>query len=98
MSAPGAWTRHLREWAPSLRGRLTFEQPLAPFTWFRVGGPAAVFFAPADERDLAEFLARLPADVPVQVIGLGSNLIVRDGGVAGVVIRLAGQGVWRNRG
>jgi len=92
VSAPRDWTRDLRQWAPFLRGRLTFEQPLAPFTWFRVGGPAAVFFAPADEQDLAAFLARLPAEVPVQVIGLGSNLIVRDGGVAGVVIRLGGKG------
>ncbi|GAB4072096.1 UDP-N-acetylmuramate dehydrogenase [Ancylobacter sonchi] len=74
---------------PELRGRLLANQPLAPLTWFRVGGPAQMLFTPADEDDLAYFLARLPAEIPVTVIGLGSNLIVRDGGVAGVVIRLA---------
>ena len=74
---------------PELRGRLLANQPLAPLTWFRVGGPAQVLFTPADEDDLAYFFARLPAEIPVTVIGLGSNLIVRDGGVAGVVIRLA---------
>ena len=77
---------------PDLRGSLTANQPLAPFTWFRVGGPAQVMFLPADEADLAYFLARLAGDVPVTVIGLGSNLIIRDGGVAGVVIRLGGRG------
>jgi UDP-N-acetylmuramate dehydrogenase len=74
-----------------LRGRLTAEAPLAPFTWFRVGGPAEVLFSPADEDDLAYFLKNLPRDFPVTVIGLGSNLIVRDGGVRGVVIRLGGK-------
>jgi UDP-N-acetylmuramate dehydrogenase len=73
---------------PSLRGRLLANQPLADLTWFRVGGPAQVLFMPDSEADLAYFLAHLPPDVPVTVIGLGSNLIVRDGGVAGVVIRL----------
>ncbi|HSI41453.1 MAG TPA: UDP-N-acetylmuramate dehydrogenase [Xanthobacteraceae bacterium] len=73
---------------PELRGRLLANQPLAELTWFRVGGPAQVLFTPADETDLAYFLSRLPADIPVTVIGLGSNLIVRDGGVPGVVIRL----------
>ncbi len=73
---------------PNLRGRLLPNEPLAPLTWFRVGGPAQVLFMPEDEADLAYFLAVLPADIPVTVIGLGSNLIVRDGGVAGVVIRL----------
>ena len=77
---------------PDLRGRLSGNQPLAPYTWFRVGGPAQVLFSPADEGDLAYFLARLPRDIPVTVIGLGSNLIVRDGGVPGVVIRLGGRG------
>ena len=76
---------------PELRGRLAANQPLAPFTWFRVGGPAQVLFSPADEADLAYFLKNLPADVPVTTIGLGSNLIVRDGGVEGVVIRLGGK-------
>jgi UDP-N-acetylmuramate dehydrogenase len=64
------------------------NQPLAELTWFRVGGPAQVLFMPEDEADLAYFLRRLPAEIPVTVVGLGSNLIVRDGGVPGVVIRL----------
>src|SRR3974390_962888 len=73
---------------PELRGRLLANQPLGEFTWFRVGGPAQVFFMPEDENDLAYFMRNLPGDIPVTVIGAGSNLIVRDGGVAGVVIRL----------
>src|ERR1700677_1430379 len=78
--------------APNLRGRLTAGAPLAPFTWFRVGGPAEVLFSPADEDDLAYVLERLPDEIPVTVVGQGSNLIVRDGGVAGVVVRLGGRG------
>ncbi len=78
----------LRARMPQLRGRLLSNQSLAELTWFRVGGPAQVLFMPEDEADLAYFLAQLPADIPVTVIGLGSNLIVRDGGVPGVVIRL----------
>ena len=81
----------IRSAAAAVRGRVAFEAPLAPLTWFRVGGPAEALFSPADEDDLAGFLARLPADVPVTVIGLGSNLIVRDGGVEGVVVRLGGR-------
>jgi UDP-N-acetylmuramate dehydrogenase len=73
---------------PQLRGRLMYNQPLAELTWFRVGGPAQVLFMPEDEADLAYFLGRLPPEIPVTVVGLGSNLIVRDGGVPGVVIRL----------
>jgi len=73
---------------PALRGRLLANQSLAELTWFRVGGPAQVLFMPDDEQDLAYVLAHLPAEIPVTVIGLGSNLIVRDGGVPGVVIRL----------
>ena len=73
---------------PELRGRLLPNQSLAELTWFRVGGPAQVLFMPEDEADLAYFLAHLPPDIPVTVIGLGSNLIVRDGGVPGVVVRL----------
>jgi UDP-N-acetylmuramate dehydrogenase len=73
---------------PGLRGRLVGNQPLAPITWFRVGGPAQVLFTPADAADLAYFLANVPAHLPVAVIGLGSNLLVRDGGVPGIVIRL----------
>nr|WP_283812742.1 UDP-N-acetylmuramate dehydrogenase [Bradyrhizobium tropiciagri] len=74
---------------PLLRGRLLANQSLAELTWFRVGGPAQVLFTPADEDDLAYFLRQLPAELPVYVVGVGSNLIVRDGGMAGVVIRLA---------
>ncbi len=76
---------------PDLRGRIAANAPLAPITWFRVGGPAQILFTPADEEDLAYFLKRLPAEIPVTLIGLGSNMIVRDGGVPGVVIRLAGR-------
>lgn len=85
-------TPDLRAAAPELRGRLLANQDLAGVTWFRVGGPAQVLFTPADEEDLAYFLSKLPADLPVTVIGLGSNLIVRDGGIPGVVIRLGGKG------
>jgi UDP-N-acetylmuramate dehydrogenase len=73
---------------PELRGRLTSGAALADLTWFRVGGPAEILYSPADEADLAYFMRRTPASVPVTVIGLGSNLLVRDGGIAGVVIRL----------
>jgi len=78
----------LKSRMPSLRGRLLPNEPLASLTWFRVGGPAQALFMPEDEADLAYLLAHLPADVPVTVVGLGSNLIVRDGGVPGVVVRL----------
>ena len=73
---------------PPSRGRLEANAPLADLTWFRVGGAAEVLFTPADEADLAAFLKATPAGIPVMVIGVGSNLLVRDGGVAGVVIRL----------
>ena len=73
---------------PKVRGRLTENAPLGPLTWFRVGGPADVLFRPADAEDLAQFIAGTPADVPVTVIGVGSNLLIRDGGIRGVVIRL----------
>ncbi len=73
---------------PQLRGQLLANQSLAELTWFRVGGPAQVLFMPEDEADLSYFLVHLSADIPAIVIGLGSNLIVRDGGVPGVVIRL----------
>jgi UDP-N-acetylmuramate dehydrogenase len=73
---------------PPVRGRLSENAPLAPITWFRVGGAAEIMFRPADIDDLAAFLAGKPADVPVTVIGVASNLLVRDGGVAGVVVRL----------
>jgi UDP-N-acetylmuramate dehydrogenase len=73
---------------PPVRGRLTANAPIGPMTWFRVGGPAEALFRPADLDDLAGFLAALPSDVPVTIIGVGSNLLVRDGGISGVVIRL----------
>lgn len=76
---------------PPVRGQLLKGESLAPFTWFRVGGPADALFLPADADDLAQFLAALPNDIPLLPIGVGSNLIVRDGGVPGVVIRLAGR-------
>jgi UDP-N-acetylmuramate dehydrogenase len=74
---------------PELRGRLIANQPMADITWFRVGGPAQAMFSPADEDDLAYFLAHLPAGIPVTTVGVGSNLLVRDGGIEGVVVRLA---------
>jgi UDP-N-acetylmuramate dehydrogenase len=73
---------------PRVRGRLSENAPLSGMTWFRVGGPAEVLFQPADRDDLIAFLAARPADVPVTIVGLGSNLLIRDGGVLGVVIRL----------
>ena len=78
----------LKAQLPQLRGRLLPNQSLAELTWFRVGGPAQVLFMPEDEADLVYFLEQLPAEIPVTVIGLGSNLIVRDGGLPGVVTRL----------
>ena len=78
----------LRSKIPALRGRLLANQSLAELTWFRVGGPAQVLFMPEDEEDLCRLLAELPGEVPVTAIGLGSNLIVRDGGISGVVVRL----------
>lgn len=77
---------------PQVRGKIETNVILAPFTWFRVGGPAEVLFQPADEDDLAQFLASLDKSIPVYVIGVGSNLIVRDGGVKGVIIRLTPKG------
>ena len=82
-------TPELKAAMPQLRGRLLANQPLAELTWFRVGGPAQVLFTPADENDLAYFLKHLPEELPAYVVGVGSNLIVRDGGMPGVVIRLA---------
>jgi UDP-N-acetylmuramate dehydrogenase len=85
-------TSDIRAAAPDLRGRLLANQDLSALTWFRVGGPAQILFTPADEDDLAYLLSRLPEEVPVTVVGLGSNLIVRDGGIPGLVIRLGGKG------
>jgi UDP-N-acetylmuramate dehydrogenase len=81
-------TADLKAKLPDLKGRLAANVPLADITWFRVGGPAQVLFAPADEADLAYFLKGLPGDLPVTTVGLGSNLLVRDGGLPGVVLRL----------
>ena len=78
----------LRSRLPELRGRLIANQPLAALTWFRVGGPAQALFMPEDEPDLSYLLTGLPPEIPVTVISLGSNLIVRDGGIPGVVVRL----------
>jgi UDP-N-acetylmuramate dehydrogenase len=85
-------TPDLKAAMPDLRGRLLANEALAPLTWFRVGGPAQVLFTPGDEDDLAYFLAKLPDEIPVYVVGVGSNLIVRDGGMPGVVIRLSPRG------
>lgn len=78
--------------AEGTRGRLTANQRLSTVTWFRTGGPAQLMFQPADEDDLAAFLKKLPKEVPVLPVGLGSNLLIRDGGLEGVVIRLSAKG------
>ena len=85
-------TPDLKAAMPDLRGRLLANQSLAELTWFRVGGAAQVLFTPADEDDLGYFLKQLPRELAVMVVGVGSNLIVRDGGVPGVVIRLSPRG------
>ncbi|HEV7275331.1 MAG TPA: UDP-N-acetylmuramate dehydrogenase [Devosiaceae bacterium] len=82
----------LQPWIGEVRGRLAANQPLSEISWFRVGGPAQLFFQPADEADLAFFLRNLPAEIRVTVIGLASNLLIRDGGIDGVVIRLSAKG------
>ena len=73
---------------PKVRGEITYDAPLAKYTWFRTGGCADVLFVPADEQDLCDFLKQLPIDVPVLPLGVGSNMLIRDGGVDGVVIRM----------
>jgi UDP-N-acetylmuramate dehydrogenase len=88
MMAAAMRASHLIDRLPEVRGRLTADAPLAQVTWFRVGGPAEVMFRPADIDDLSAFLAAKPADVPVTVIGVASNLLVRDGGIKGVAVRL----------
>lgn len=82
----------LKSAMPDLRGRILANESLSPLTWFRVGGPAQILFTPADEADLAYFLSKLPKQIPVYVVGVGSNLIVRDGGIEGVVTRLSPKG------
>lgn len=91
MSHPDLLPR-LSPWVDQVRGKLIPNQPLSEITWFRVGGPAQLFFQPADEEDLAFFLKHLPEDIKVTVIGLGSNLLIREGGLDGVVIRLTAKG------
>ena len=88
MMALAARHPHLIDRLAKPRGRLTADAPLGPQTWFGAGGPAEVLFRPADAEDLASFLQALPSEVPVTVLGVGSNLLVRDGGVKGVVVRL----------
>jgi UDP-N-acetylmuramate dehydrogenase len=85
-------TAELQASLPDLRGRMEASKPMQDFTWFRVGGPAQILFTPADEADLAYVLAHLSGDLAVTVVGVGSNLLVRDGGIPGVVIRLGGRG------
>lgn len=91
MSFPDLIGRHGLD-SIGLRGKLTANQSLSAVTWFRVGGPAQLLFQPADTEDLATFLSHLPEEVPVLPIGLGSNLLVRDGGIPGVVVRLGAKG------
>ena len=107
MTVPAAGSRALIDRLPPVRGRIAANAPIGPMTWFRVGGPAEILFRPADESDLADFLKALPADIPVTVIGVGSNLLVRDGGIPGVTIRLGrgfaeirveGDEVWAGAG
>lgn len=88
MMAAKRHTSCLIDRLPPVRGRLSEGSSLANVTWFRVGGPAEVLFKPADLEDLRHFIANKPADVPVTMLGVGSNLLVRDGGIPGVVIRL----------
>ncbi|MEO5373246.1 MAG: UDP-N-acetylmuramate dehydrogenase [Alphaproteobacteria bacterium] len=88
MAATRSTSGHLIDRLPRVRGRLTADAPLAGITWFGVGGPAEVMFRPEDAEDLATLLVGLPPGVPVTVIGVASNLLVRDGGVPGVVVRL----------
>jgi UDP-N-acetylmuramate dehydrogenase len=82
---------NLTDRLPRVQGRIRANVALAPQTWFRVGGPAEILFRPADIEDLAAFLAACPADIPVTTLGVASNLLVRDGGLSGVVIRLGGE-------
>ncbi|MCZ0738475.1 UDP-N-acetylmuramate dehydrogenase [Phreatobacter sp. AB_2022a] len=81
-------TAIVRERLPDLKGPVTANASMKPFSWFRTGGPAQLLFEPADEADLVAFLEKIPADWPVMPVGLGSNLLVRDGGIPGVVIKL----------
>ena len=88
MMAASRMTERLIDRLPTVRGRYSEDAALDRITWFGVGGPAEVLFRPADAEDLADFLSAVPKDVPVMALGVGSNLLVRDGGIEGVVIRL----------
>lgn len=92
MSGGSALLERLGDKLAGIRGRLTPDAAMEAVTWFRVGGTADLMFQPADEADLAAFLKALPEDVPVTTVGIGSNLLVRDGGIPGVVIRLSAKG------
>ena len=85
-------TAELKASLPDLRGRMEANQRMQDITWFRVGGPAQLLFTPADEADLTYVLAHLRGDLAVTTVGVGSNLLVRDGGIPGVVVRLGGRG------
>ena len=80
--------QNLVELLPDVRGSYKKNVPMSKYTWFGVGGPAEVMYLPKDEEDLSLFLKRKPYNLPICVIGGGSNLLVRDGGIAGVVIKL----------
>lgn len=84
------FTNNLQHRLPPVRGTLTPNAPLSHMTWFRVGGPAEVLFKPADVDDVIEFVRTCPADIPITILGVASNIIIRDGGIPGVVIRMAG--------
>ena len=88
MTAPGFPTSRLLGQLPAVKGGYTENAPLDKVTWFRAGGPAEVMFRPADEGDLITFMESKPVNIPLTVIGIGSNLLIRDGGVPGVVVRL----------
>ena len=88
LASPNATKLNLADRLPPVRGKLSFDVPLAPYTWLRVGGAAQAFFIPKDEADLAHFLSSTPDDIPVTILGVASNTLVRDGGVRGVVVRL----------
>lgn len=87
-----ALLKQLQPCLVDIRGRITPQADMSKVTWFRTGGPAEIFFQPSDEADLALFLKQLPKDIPVTMVGIGSNLLVRDGGISGVVIRLSAKG------
>ncbi len=82
----------LKQLMPDLRGRMFANQDMSGLTWFRVGGLAQAMYAPEDEEDLCYFLQKLPLEVPLTLVGVGSNLIVRDGGIKGVVLRMGHRG------